>query len=391
MPSGLSIPKLPLGGGIERDRKQEEGRLHGTDLHLEVGVTLDDLIRLLREQEFCCAGCQTPIPEPEFSLEIDNSKVFPQGPALVKVDEGGDHGTIDRRGRWFCLACSVNHPNGIAVRKIVLKNEWGYLLAWDSTANRPNWRELGIEMHRAVADGAVSALTRILVSGYKATDIWNLHEADRNLLVRNPRLRGFPVQRPSSLRDRVLWSGTMLADGIDHVTMKRLMDEGKTFVLLTSASLGMKVPASFGQEQVLIQSAILDPGASERVTGSVGGDNAVPQVANEEVVIVPAASMKEEERTKAATVVYGLDPFNPVAVSVPDRDSNTLREMALVVEPEPVARFATASSAAMEASSASMGFGKRPVFAATQEVLGLAGPPPDVEFEEPSMDDEPPE
>ena len=403
MVGGLSMGGLSRGSGPGREKPVEEPRLRGVDTHLEEGMDLEDLKRLLRDQEYACHGCKTLLPEPEFDLEIEGARVYPEGPALLGIEEGGDHGFMDRRGRWFCLACAVNHPNGVVVRKIALKNDWGYLLAWDSGGLRLGWKDLAVEMHRAASDGAVSALTRILVSGFKAGDLWSLAEPDRNLLARNPRLRGFPLRRPAPLQERVLWSGTMLADGIDHTTVHRLLEDQKIFVLLTSAALGLKKQLLGRPVEAPVSAPCPAPAPRPE---AAGGDRPAP--------VAPAASVPPDDparqlREAASAALEGVDAFRfmstPLAAeplggpaeAAPD-------EAAPVVVPKPkalpaakaveeapvVALVVVEGPAAVEAPSTKP---TPPADATTpgEEILGLAGPPPGAEGEDEVIEEEPPD
>lgn len=397
MPGGLSMGGLPKGGGPDRDRKQEKGFLRGLDMHHEESVNLGDLKRLLAEQSCRCYGCGKALPDPEFEHEIDDAKVFPGGPVLISVEEGGDHGTIDRRGRWFCLACGVNHPNGVAVRRIALRREWGYLLAWD-TGSHPDWKALALEMHQAVADEAVSALTRLLVSGYKAGDIWTLHESDLNLLARNPRLKGFPLRRPLPLQERVLWSGSMLSEGVDHVTMKRLMEDGKVFLLLTSEALGMEKPllAGAAMAEAVNASQVLDPSKGPRASESVAVAVAELEPEPDDELDIVHEPPPASHTPSAASMVGSIDPFNPVAVAVEPVvvSQQVVEAIAVSVEPETAAPPVSVAVEVAPAPAARTASPSTSVPADTttpgEEILGMAGPPPGAVFDE-ELEDEPPE
>lgn len=416
MVGGLSMGGLSRGSGPGREKPVEEPRLRGADTHLEEGMDLEDLKRLLRDQEYACHGCKALLPEPEFDLEIEGSRVYPEGPALLGIEEGGDHGFMDRRGRWFCLACAVNHPNGAVVRKIALKNDWGYLLAWDSGGLRLGWKDLAVEMHRAAEDGAVSALTRILVGGYKAGDLWSLAEPDRNLLARNPRLRGFPLRRPAPLQERVLWSGTMLADGIDHTTVHRLLEDQKVFVLLTSAALGLKKQL-LGRPVEPPPTPSASPTPAPRSEAASGGQ-AAP--------VAPAATAPPQDPGRqhlseaASAALEGVDAFSfmsaplaaePLEEPVAEVPAAPAVEVAAKPKAEPGAQAIEASRAAdpaaveapvpvaevpVEATPAAPPAPTKPAPAADattpgEEILGLAGPPPGVEGEDEVSEEEPPD
>lgn len=403
MVGGLSMGGLSRGSGPGREKPVEEARLRGVDSHLEEGMDLEDLKRLLRDQEYACHGCKALLPEPEFDLEIEGSRVYPEGPALLGVEEGGDHGFMDRRGRWFCLACAVNHPNGAVVRKIALRNDWGYLLAWDSGGLRLGWKDLAIEMHQAAKDGAVSALTRILVGGYKAGDLWSLAEPDRNLLARNPRLRGFPLRRPAPLQERVLWSGTMLADGIDHTTVHRLLEDQKVFVLLTSEALGLK-------KQLLgrtVEPPVSSPSPVPAPRSEPAGGAAKP------VPVAPAASASSDDQARqqlseaASAALEGVDAFSfmstPLAAEPLDDPAVEVPVEAVAVAPvapkappamEVIAEEPKAAAPVVEEPVEAPPAKPAPAADATtpgEEILGLAGPPPGVEEEDDLIEEEPPD
>jgi hypothetical protein len=415
MVGGLSMGGLSRGSGPGREKPVEEPRLRGVDTHLEEGMDLEDLKRLLRDQEYACHGCKALLPEPEFDLEIEGSRVYPEGPALLGIEEGGDHGFMDRRGRWFCLACAVNHPNGAVVRKIALKNDWGYLLAWDSGGLRLGWKDLAVEMHRAAEEGAVSAMTRILVGGYKAGDIWTLAEPDRNLLARNPRLRGFPLRRPAPLQERVLWSGTMLADGIDHTTVHRLLEDQKVFVLLTSAALGLKKQLLGRPVEPPAASASSTP--TPRVEAVSGGQHAPVAPA---AVVPPEDPGRQQLSEAASAALEGVDAFSfmsaplaaePLEEPVAEVPAAPVAEVAAKPKAQPGAKGGEATQAAdsvvveepvavveapVEASAAASPAPAKPTQAADgatpgEEILGLAGPPPGVEGEDEVSEEEPPD
>lgn len=216
-------------------------RLFGQTAARVAGLDAEKPLRMWNEdQGGRCRGCNVPLPLPdEASLPVEDETVTivsETGPVFLVDGAHRTFGSMSRNRHWYCIACAVNHPNGEAVRKVVLEEGWGLVYAWDQAGGPyENFVYLAEIMHSAARSGARFGLPRLSLSGLKYGDLWILPRSVLAFISRCAVTRGFPLDRPELLADRIKWSGRGLAGLVGSSPWREI--EKFTFVMLQSSCL----------------------------------------------------------------------------------------------------------------------------------------------------------
>jgi hypothetical protein len=192
---------------------------------------------VVRESEYKCHHCEGELPALDFTIKIPQ-----RGPVLLTAEKGSTKGIFDRSQAWYCICCAVNHPYGAEVRKEVLRQGWGRLLAWKPGGIRgPEVKPIAYLsnlMHRAAAQGAANALPWLSAAGLEYGDLWVLSKSQRVALARMTQGE-FPIERPKRLVERERWSGPLLIQSLSKEDSGLWLDICQaTFVALESNCWG---------------------------------------------------------------------------------------------------------------------------------------------------------
>lgn len=244
-----------------------QSRLVGHTMARVAGLEADRPLRIWNEdQSGRCRGCGEPLPLPdELSMPVEDESVTmvsDTGPIFLVDGSHRTYGSLNRNRHWYCIACAVNHPGGEEVRRRALTEGWGQVYAWDpSSGPYSDFTYLARVMHSAARAGAAHGLPRLSMSGLKYGDIWILPRNVTSYISRCSTTRGFPLDRPGTLAERIKWSGPALAALVGTSMWREI--EKLTFVMLQSHCLRRHEYSALPKRWDLPEPAVVAPAGSE--------------------------------------------------------------------------------------------------------------------------------